>query len=104
MSQGQDIQYAPPKGEIRSPHEHPDWQAIERALGEPPHERDTQQMGEALCRILLWATRGSDNPGPNTLPTIGKRVLRLAWEVDPSLLEGSPTMLKLARTLFRRVR
>ena len=76
-----------------------DWDAIERALGEQcPDltERDYAAMGIALRRVLQWmVTVGRCEP-KKMAEIIGRRTLALAWVMDPSIIDGSPSLSALA--------
>jgi hypothetical protein len=79
-----------------------DWDAIESALGEQcPDltERDYAAMGIALRRVLQWmVTVGRCEP-KKMAEIIGRRTLALAWVMDPSILEGSPSLSSLAKRI-----
>lgn len=79
-----------------------DWEAIEHALGEQcPDltERDYAAMGIALRRVLQWmVTVGRCEP-KKMAEIIGRRTLALAWVMDPSIIEGSPSLSSLAKRI-----
>jgi hypothetical protein len=79
-----------------------DWGAIERAMGEECpdlSERDYASMGIALRRVLRWLVSVGRADQRRVAELIGRRTLGLAWVVDPSLIEGSPSLSTLAKQL-----
>lgn len=91
-------QYVPPKGVIKEAHCLPDYDGISAALGEEaPADRDSETIGRALRRLLLWLTDTKD--GKPELNECGTRTLALAHAIDPAIITGSPSLRKLAEQL-----
>jgi hypothetical protein len=78
-----------------------DWDGLSRALGEPGAlaEDDIERLGQALRSILVWVLAGEGgrlNPDDRRA---GRRVIALAWVIDPSIIEGSPSLSSLAKQI-----
>lgn len=81
-----------------------DWRGVD---GDPVEGQDLAEgraaLGLALRRLLLWMVEDRRRTGyPGNHPhdaIVGRRVLALAWALDPSLVPGSPSLLQLAKRI-----
>lgn len=76
-----------------------DWESVYLDLdGEGLDDDSKRKLAEALRRLLGWLTRSSDRQVLSAR-VVGVRTLAMLWSVDPSLIDGSPSLRKLARRL-----
>lgn len=94
--------YANPHAEPTEPHSADfDWDELEKRLGEheEPAERQYADLSRALKEILDWILDidlGKDNADK----IIGRRVIALAWVIDPSRFGGASVRKLSARLGF----
>jgi hypothetical protein len=76
-----------------------DWDGLSRALGEPGEisDHDLERLGQALRAVLSWILIGAGGRMNADDRRAGRRVLALAWVLDPSMIEGTPSLAKIAR-------
>ena len=81
-----------------------DWGVVFAAFGEPELElgelqrRDYAALGHAVRSIFRWLLKvGYDKPCGEHI--LARRLLGLAWVVDPSLIEDSPSLSAMSRHL-----
>src|SRR5262245_23619970 len=77
-----------------------DWDGLFRSMGEPVVEleqKDYAAMGVALRAILDWVLK-VDMAKPSAATFIGRRVIALAWVLDPERFKGA-SVRKLAKSL-----
>jgi hypothetical protein len=78
-----------------------DWQQVSTLLDEAePNEveRDYDALAIALKRILLWLIKG-DLRQPHCELVIARRVIALAWSIDPAYFKATPSLSQVARHL-----
>lgn len=81
-----------------------DWSAVFAGLGEAEDVAAGRDIAaQAVRRIILWLVaehRHMRNDARKRFDAVvGRRVIALAWSLDPSLLAESPTLARLARRL-----
>jgi hypothetical protein len=83
-----------------------DYDAVDLALGfvnETVEDRDLPAMAAAVKMLLAMIVEGRYNPRHHHrsawVNRISRRALMLAWVLDPSLIEGSPSLSEVARDL-----
>lgn len=78
-----------------------DWNELYRALNEGQaeiSEHDYAAMGHAVRVLLQWVLKVSPSK-PCSERMIARRLIGLAWTIDPGLIEGSPSVSQIAREL-----
>ena len=76
-----------------------DWAAVFIELGEPDDEPEQfDALAFVLQRLLSWFA-DVDLARPGAEVFIARRVIALAWTVNPSLFTDSPSLASLARRL-----
>lgn len=79
------------------------WHEVEEALGEvgaiAESEEAREQAARAVHALLGWLVRGQRQPTARLDAIIGRRALAMAWSIDPSLLDASPSLARLADDL-----
>jgi hypothetical protein len=96
--------------DFQNPHNDPldsqqadfDWDAVCERLGEELNREDKEKLALALRRIFQWVLDfeydiKASPLMPDTL--IGRRLVALAWVVNPDLFPGSPSLRRLSRHL-----
>lgn len=78
-----------------------DWSAL---LDDPQTDEDVRRQAfelaaEAIHRLLVWLTSKAATPRRNLDRLIGRRALAMVWVLRPDLIEGSPSLAKLARRI-----
>ena len=74
-----------------------DWNEVERELGELPEDARAD-VAEVIRKIFLWVTAVKMN-GKNAPKKVGRRFIALAWVIDPSLFDGSPSLETLGKQI-----
>lgn len=82
LSQFAPTRHAPKEGVIEF-----DWEELARLLGERPEvkESDLEVAAVALGVLIRWVVSAQTH---HSLDTLGRRVVALAWVVDPSIFDG----------------
>ena len=78
-----------------------DWESLYHSLGETQAEvapHDYAAMGHAVRVLLQWILKVSPAK-PCSERAIARRVIGLAWTIDPGLIEGSPSLSHIAKEL-----
>lgn len=79
-----------------------DWKALERLLGEDAQVAETKPdfalLAETLNRLFAYLLDGRA-ASQHMDRTIGRRVIAMIWVVRPDIIEGSPSLARIARTL-----
>lgn len=78
-----------------------DWPSLYEVLGEAQSElpeRDYDALGKALHELIKWLTRGQIEEARYET-VIGRRVIGLAWVMNPGFFDGNPSLTKLAKAL-----
>lgn len=95
-----------PKADVLHPTSTPfDYAEVEKRLGELPEDDPavygSERMAHALRIILSWITRRGMfarrgvKSGGRWARAVGRRTIALAWVVDPSTFEGTPSLSAL---------
>ncbi len=98
-------QYVPTKRDQMPPHSDFPFESIFSAESDSEVVgalKDLDQPGlaklnEAMRQILLWVLATPIRKGFDK--QVGRRMIALAWAVDPSIIEGSPSMRQLAKQM-----
>lgn len=78
-----------------------DWTSLYASLGEDQaevSEHDYKAMSHAVRVLFAWILK-VDPQKPCSERTIARRLIGLAWTIDPSLIDGSPSLTAIAKTL-----
>lgn len=78
-----------------------DWDDLAARLGETKEElpgRDYESLLVAFRRLFDWLL-ATDLQRPGCERFIGRRVIALAWAMNPGIFEGSPSLTKLAEQI-----
>lgn len=73
-----------------------DWGELERLLGEAGNlqESDRELLGDVLHRIIAWMV--ASPPGKIRLNPIGRKIVALAWVLNPGFFDGK-SLSQIAR-------
>jgi len=74
-----------------------DWDEVFREMGELSSE-DKASVAIVIRKIFLWVTAVKLNRR-NTQKMVGRRFIALAWVLDPSLFEDSPSLESLGKKI-----
>ncbi|PYJ63534.1 MAG: hypothetical protein DME24_01105 [Verrucomicrobia bacterium] len=66
---------------------------------EPLSEAEREQFIIALKAVLNFAGPKRFSGGQDHFRAMGRRLLALAWTVDPSLIEESPSLAQIAKAI-----
>lgn len=77
-----------------------DWNTVAERLGEELNHEDNEKLALALRRIFQWVLRIDYNIENSPLTPdvlIGRRLVALAWVINPDLFPGAPSLRQLSR-------
>ena len=79
----------------------PDWRAIFRALDEPEgaDNADSEALQLAVSNLLDWVLERSSARRGDAARMAGRRLIALAWVMDPNRFGDDPSMSKVAKLL-----
>ena len=79
-----------------------DWQGLERMLGEdaplPAGQPDFTLLAETLTRLFAYLLEGRA-ASRHMDRTIGRRAIAMIWVLRPDLIEGTPSLARIARKI-----
>lgn len=79
-----------------------DWEELERRLGEVKTEsgmEDLKPIGKAIHKLLAWVVSGQLRQGDAGARRVARRMIALAWVIDPELFGTQTSLADLARHL-----
>jgi hypothetical protein len=78
-----------------------DWEAVYAALGDEPicaQDESYDRLVHAFRRVFEFCLTIDLNK-ENSTELIGRRLLALAWVMNPAIIDGSPSLIELSNRL-----